>query len=98
MAHLAHVHIRGRAFRSLVTDGTQEVETGWNDSRRLPELALGDFEDGLARLTPARREVPPRRIGFADPNGELAIERDDHRELRRGGRVLPEGVVSPRYE
>src|SRR2546423_15666140 len=98
MTHFAHVDVRRRALRCLVTDGAEEVKTRWNDSRRLPELALCHLEDGLAGVTAARGKVPPRRVGFADPDGELAIERDDHRELRRRGRVLPEGVVSPRYE
>src|ERR1700694_3004480 len=98
VADLAHVDVRGRALRGLVTDRAEESQTRRNDARRVPELALSDLEDRLASLASARREVPTGSVGLADPHGQLAVERDDHRELCRRGWVLAEGVVTPGNE
>src|SRR5438093_8518279 len=98
MADLAHVDVRGGALRRLVADRPEKVEARRHDAGRVPELALGDLEDGLPGLPRACPEVPTGGVRFSDPNGQLAIERNDHRELGRRGRVLAEGVVTPRNE
>ena len=62
---------------------------------RLPRpVASEAVELVLEAALRARREVPATRIGRAHPYGELAIERNDHRDLRGGWRELLEARVS----
>src|SRR2546427_9815293 len=98
MANFAHVHVGGGALGRQVADGAEEIETRRDDARRVPELTLRDLENRLTDLAAARREVPARDIGLAQPDDEVAVERNDHRELSRRGRVFAEGVVASRNE
>src|ERR1043165_736203 len=46
----------------------------------------------------AGRELPSAGCLFTHEHGQVAVERDDHRKLGGGRRILAEGVVTSRDE
>src|SRR5437867_5941942 len=95
---LAHVYVRGRRLWKLVTDRAEQIEAVRHDPRRVPQLAASDLEDRLPRSARARGEMPAAGVGSAHPDGEIAVEGKDHRNLGRGGRKFLEARIAARYE
>src|SRR6266550_5411733 len=95
---LAHVHVRRGRLGQFVAYRAEQIQAVRHDPRRVPQLAARHFEDRLPRTAGARRKVPAAGVGGAHPNGEVAVEGQDHRDLRRGGREFFETRITARYE